>query len=218
MMRLGVVSNLLSTRNRVGLKAVREVLSRHPAIPHFEVAGLAEMPRAVARLAEQRVDTVVVNGGDGTTVTLVTELCNGSPFPHMPGLIVLAGGNTNLIAADVGIPGPPVRALNRVLSAIGSGTPLSRARRHLIRLDQDGEPPRFGFFFGAVGIVRATALARSMVHPLGLKHGLANAAALGLGALRILFGHERGAGGCSPRSPSSWPMTGVRCRGTNMPC
>ena len=84
MMRLGVVSNSLSTRNRFGLAAVRDLLSRHPTIPHFEVAGLSEVPRAVARLAEQRVDTVVVNGGDGTTVTLVTELAMALPSLTCP--------------------------------------------------------------------------------------------------------------------------------------
>jgi hypothetical protein len=138
------------------------------------------------------LDALVVNGGDGTVVGVLTELRRRAPFARIPALYLLASGNTNMIAGDVGATGAPDRALSRLLSATASGSELHREERRLIRIDQEGEPARFGFFVGAVAIVRATLLARRMLHPLGLDRGLGDAAAMGLGVLKVLFGGKEG--------------------------
>ncbi len=187
-LRLGVLTNRLSTRNRAGLSKFRAVLFRHPAIPHVEIEDWSRLRAAIAELASRGVDAVAVNGGDGTVIGLLTELRLRSPFAETPALVLLAAGNTNMIAGDVGLAGAPHRALTRVLAVSTSGSGLKREERRLIRVEQEGEATYYGLFVGAIAIVRAILLARRMLHPLGVRHGFGNAAAIGLGALRVLFG------------------------------
>ncbi|HXV23874.1 MAG TPA: diacylglycerol kinase family protein [Alphaproteobacteria bacterium] len=187
-LRLGVLSNPLSTRNRKGMAKLREMLSRHADIPHVEIAEWDGLGAAIGQLMSKDLDVLVINGGDGTVVGLLTELRRRAYSAPIPALIVLASGNTNMIARDIGPADTPVRALSRLLSGITTARELRRAERRLIRIDQEGEPARFGFFVGAVAIVRAMVLARHTLHPIGVDRGLGDVAAMGLGVLQVLFG------------------------------
>lgn len=189
-LRLGVLTNPLSTRNRAGLAKFRAVLSRYPTIPHIELEDWSRLRAATAELASRGVDAIAVNGGDGTVIGLLTELRRRSPFAETPALVVLAAGNTNMIAGDVGLAGAPHRALTRFLAVSSSGSGLKREERRLIRVEQEGEATDYGLFVGAIAIVRTILLARRMLHPLGVKHGFGNAAGMGLGVLRVLYGRD----------------------------
>jgi hypothetical protein len=188
-LRVGVLSNRLSTRNRKSMARLHRLLARHAEVPHVAIDDWARLPEAVDRLTGADLDVIVVNGGDGTVVGLLTELRRRAPA-RAPALAVLAAGNTNMIAGDVGIPGAPDRALSRLLASAGSPEGPGCTERRLIRVDQSGEPTRYGFFLGALAILRAILLARRTLHPLGVNHGLANAAGMALGALRVLVGRR----------------------------
>lgn len=196
-LRVGVLTNRLSTRNRKGMAGLQDALSRHQGVRHLEVEDWAQFPDAVARLAGEDLDLLVVSGGDGTVVGLLTELRRRG-FGPLPGLAILAAGNTNMIAGDVGQPGAPGRALSRLLDAAATGQGLRRVERRLIRIDREGEPTRYGFFVGAVAVVRAILLTRRFLHPLGVHHGPANAAGMALATLRVLLGPKDGEGLLSP--------------------
>lgn len=186
-LRLSVLSNRLSTRNRKGMARLEDLLSRRPRISHVAIEDWARFPEAVAGLVAADPDVIVVNGGDGTVIGLLTELRRRSPA-RMPAVIALAAGNTNMIAADVGTSSRPDRSLSRLLSVLDGGGVLTQEERRLIRVDQPGEPTQYGFFVGAIAVVRATRLAHDLLHPIGVHHGLAGAAAMGLGAWKVLFG------------------------------
>lgn len=198
-LRLGVLSNTLSTRNRKNMAAVRTVLSGRPDVTHIAIEDWTGLSGAVARLLAENLDAIVVNGGDGTVVGVLSELRRRAPA-HVPALAVLASGNTNMIAGDVGLRDRPERALSRLLSAAASTPALQRAERRLIRVEQPGEPTRYGFFIGAIAILRAILLTRRVLHPLGINHGLANAAGIALGAMRVLFSRTGDEGLLSPVS------------------
>ena len=189
--RIGVLSNRLSTRNRGGAEAVRAILSAHPGIAHVEIDDWNAMPDALGKLISLGVDAIAVNGGDGTVIGILTELRRRKLAPS-PDLIALPSGNTNLIAGDVGIAEPPERMLRRVLEAAASGAALCRQERRAIRVVQEGDPDQYGFFIGAVALVRAIQIAHRTLYPIGVKHGLGHSAAMGIGVLRVLLG---GAGG-----------------------
>jgi diacylglycerol kinase (ATP) len=197
-LRVGVLSNRLSTRNRRSMARIDRLLARHADVPHAAIEDWACLPDAMDRLAAADLDAIAVNGGDGTVVGMLTELRRRAPV-SVPAVAVLASGNTNLIAGDVGIPGAPDRALSRLLAAAGSPGALTLAERRLIRVEQPGEPARYGFFLGALAILRAILLTRRILHPLGVNHGLANVCGLGLGALRVLVG----------RNTEEWLLTPV---------
>ena len=190
-MRLGVLTNRLSTRNRRGADQVRRVLSRHPAVPHVEIDDWSRMPDALAELMRRDLDAIAVNGGDGTVIGVLTELRRRADR-RMPALVALASGNTNMIAGDIGPSGRPHRSLERILDAVSSDGALRRTERRLIRFDMPGEPVQYGFFVGAIAVVRAIQLAHRTLHPLGVNHGIANAAGIGLNVVRVLFGGGEG--------------------------
>jgi hypothetical protein len=188
-LRVGVLSNRLSTRNRRSMARIDRLLARHADVPHAAIEDWTRLPEALDQLAAADLDAIAVNGGDGTVVGLLTELRRRAPG-DVPTLAVLASGNANMIAGDVGIPGAPDRALSRLLATAGSPEGLGLAERRLIRVEQRGEPARYGFFLGALAILRGILLTRRILHPLGVNHGLANAFGLGLGALRVLIGRN----------------------------
>ena len=187
MTRLGVLSNARSTRNRRRIEPMRRLLADHPDIPHVELDAIEHLPAALSGLARAGTEVIVVNGGDGTAISILSELRNRSPFAREPGVAVLAGGNTNMIAADVGITGRPTRAMGRLIDAARADAAMESVSRHLIRVERDGnEPPLYGMFFATAGIYRGIKLAHRAVHPLGVRHRAADTLGLLLSAWRLL--------------------------------
>lgn len=187
-MRLGVISNARSTRNRRRIEPMRRLLEEHRDIPHVELDAIEHLPAALSRLARAGTEVIVVNGGDGTAISILSELRNRSPFAREPGVAMLAGGNTNMIAADVGTTGAPVRAMVRLIAAARAEAPMKSVSRHLIRVERDGnEPPHYGMFFATAGVYRGIKLAHRAVHPFGVRHRIADTLGLLLSACHLLF-------------------------------
>jgi hypothetical protein len=184
-LRLGVLTNRRSTRNRKGTSAIRELMLRHFDLPHVEIEDFGELPAALGKFARAGVNAIAVNGGDGTVIGVLTELRRRSYFTRNPELVLLAAGNTNMIARDIGLRGRPHRALARFLKAASSGGKLRRLERRLIRVEQVGQEPHYCLFIGAVAIVRAVRFAHCILHPMGIRHGLGDAMTMGLGALGV---------------------------------
>jgi diacylglycerol kinase family enzyme len=88
MTRVGVITNPGSRRNRVRLGGIRAVLERYPETLHAEAAQVTDLEGILAEFARREVDLVVVNGGDGTVHSTLTELCNGDAFERMPAIAV----------------------------------------------------------------------------------------------------------------------------------
>jgi len=181
-LRFGVIINVRSRRNSRLLPALREVMGERPGIYAVELDGICGLNAALRDLAAQEVRLLVVVGGDGTVQAVLTHLLSGdgSGFAEPPMLCVLAGGTTNMTAADVGVRGRPDRALRRLIDlppeSIGlRGTMLDR---HVVEVVRGDDPPRFGMFFGAGAICRAIRLARRSVHPMRLGSSLESALTL----------------------------------------
>ncbi|MEM6972902.1 MAG: diacylglycerol kinase family protein [Pseudomonadota bacterium] len=91
---LGILRNPASTRN------LRQRSAPDPDALMREATSPPEIAEALADLAAAGVDTLVIDGGDGTVSAALTHLPQA--FPSLPTLAILPSGNTNLIARAVG--------------------------------------------------------------------------------------------------------------------
>jgi hypothetical protein len=211
MSRVGVVTNPGSRRNRAGLGGIRAVLERYPETLHAEAAQIGDLEGILCEFARREVDVVVVNGGDGTVHSTLTELCNGGAFERMPAVAVLATGMTNLIALDVGLAGKPEAALARMLDRVGAGGALARERRHLLSLSTGANrPPLHGMFFGTAAFHQAVRMARKEVHPTGARGSVAFAMSLSLAIWRALAGRADRPGPLFQGQDMTVDLDGVR--------
>lgn len=175
MSRVGLIINSRSARNRSIADDLLSVARRFPVIPHV-IDGVERLPQALDDIARRRVETLILSGGDGTMQAAITETINHGAFEKAPNYVALAGGMTNVIAADCGLRGgPPALALDKFLWRWRRGE-ARRLSRPLIgvRLGQD-QLPIYGFFIGAGDFHDAVKFTRQKVHKTGATRSLAMA-------------------------------------------
>jgi len=180
MIRIALLSNPRSTGNRAMLPRIRSFCARHPEVFHYEVEDIDQIAGALESFAKLRPDVLVVNGGDGTVQTLLTELYHGRYFDGSPPPVaVLPNGKTNLIALDLGASGDPIVALERVIELAREGVADHIVTRELIALTHDEEEgetskPVLGMFLGGAGLADSMLYCRNKIYPLGLPNGLSH--------------------------------------------
>jgi diacylglycerol kinase (ATP) len=170
--RVGVLINPLSGKNRQEAPAILLTLGEHPDVLQHTVQDPQDVYKALFDFSRQKVDTVVISGGDGTIQAVLTVLFHHHPFTSPPQLIVLEGGTTNMIAGDIGIKGKQSNALHRLFKWIetGSGN-VTRQERSILRLQVPGHEVKYGMFFGAAYISQGIEYYRRHLHHKKL-HGL----------------------------------------------
>lgn len=192
-MRVGLISNLRSQRNKRGVAPLREVVAGRDGLLHRELDGIEGLAEALDDFAAAGIDLLAINGGDGTVQAAASSLFNRQPFEAMPPIAVLSGGMTNMIAEDVGRRGKPADSLRRLLGALDRGDWRQRlVERPMVgmRLTPDA-PAIYGTFFGTSAIYRAILYTRRAIHPMKVESNLA----AGFTLARLLLGRALGGGG-----------------------
>jgi hypothetical protein len=188
-LRVAVISNPASGRNkRHGLlAAIHALLRDHPAVPHFEESTFAGIAEATHAAIAREPEIVVVNGGDGTVQTVLTNLMR-SRIDRLPLLAVLPGGTTNTTARNVGYGTRPLDALGTLLTASAAGRLAGRVeRRALVRADlADG--PEYAMMFGAGAVYHGIVFARSQLATHGMRGQLGAGVALATFLARVFTG------------------------------
>lgn len=206
-MRVGLITNPKSQRNKENAAAIDRAIRDLPDLLVARLSDIAELPEALHRLADELVDVVAVDGGDGTLSATITVLLRARPFHVMPKLCVLPGGMTNLIARDVGPRGERAASLRRLVAAARAGfTAADLVRRPALRLSIGGRPAMFGFFFGGAVVHGATMLSREKFHTIGARQSAATAAGVFGGLASALF--DRGEGSLAAGVPMSVRIDG----------
>ena len=180
-LKVGVLSNPLSGANRKGLGPVEKVLSGYPQVVHCKVQTPADIKLALSGFAEQQVDILAVNAGDGTVHAVLTVLFNHSPFASLPLLALLPGGTANMLAKDLGLNGSLEKALQRLLgwASTGNADPVVE-QRAVLQVQAPGfDQPLFGLFFGAGIIYQAIRFFHERVKTWGLRGRSAQALIVG---------------------------------------
>ncbi|NGY03635.1 diacylglycerol/lipid kinase family protein [Solimonas terrae] len=165
-MRAGLIHNPRSQRNRRGVD-----LRIPPTLPSASPGTPAELLDTLRDFASQGVELLIVSGGDGT-LRDVTTLLPQAYGERLPRLSLLAAGNANTVASDVGSAGFGADALQRVLRAAQENRFRRSECRPMLRVswpDRDVSPV-LGFFGGAAVLARATRHANEKVLTQGVTH------------------------------------------------
>lgn len=180
--RIGVVRNPRSHRNR-------GAVPQDPVDPDVSIAAppnRQDLARTLAEFAEQGIELLVVDGGDGTMREVMTA---GAPAfgDAWPTLLLLPKGKTNALAIDLGMPD------KCSLAAALRAAPTARTvtRRPILAEREDGEQPAvLGFILGA-GMFNAAIAAGQVAHRFGAFQGFAVAVTAFFGVIQALFGIGR---------------------------
>lgn len=183
---VALLSNPNSTGNRSLLPAVRCYCARNPDIFHYEVEEMSQVPKALEMIARVKPKVLVINGGDGTVQSALTELYHGGHFDGAaPPVAVLPNGKTNLIALDLGAEGTALEALERILEVAKGDMADHIVAREMIALTDgsEGARPVLGMFLGGAGLAETILYCRHKIYPLGLPNGLSHF----LAAVAVMF-------------------------------
>jgi len=167
---IGLISNPHSRRNRSQLAAVKGIVANHPNIHHHITQSADEIPLALRGFAQRGVDVLAVNGGDGTTAQVFSELLEQRPFAGLPSVILLPGGTTNMNVGDVGLRGKLTGAVRRMTNWAEQGSDdVERLTRPILRAEGsvDGKIA-CGMFFGTGTIIGGIEYCHNTVHSMGI--------------------------------------------------
>lgn len=171
-MRIGLLNNLRAGRSNRQVWRILRLLKSYPDVAHVETTSVRSVPEALASLARQDVELLVVNGGDGTLQFTLTQMLTTEDFPSIPMVAPLRGGRTNMTAMDIGAHRDPIKGLQGLLEDVKAGRIEDRlVDRPLLRVETLRDRRiHYGFFFGAGMIHRAIDLTHSLF-PQGKSQG-----------------------------------------------
>ena len=154
------------------------IIARSPA-KRNELAAILE------HFAQERVDYIAIDGGDGTVRDVLT--CGAGVFGESwPPLIVLPHGKTNALAYDLKIPAD--WTLDHALAAIRQGNTVTR--RPLVVTQRDRESARVsGFVLGGGAFTMATKLGQN-AHDLGAFNAAVVGVTAAWSALQAMLGRS----------------------------
>lgn len=177
MIRIVVLSNTRSYRNRSALERIERLLAGAGDVLHVRIDDMATLAESLRTAAQACPEVLAINSGDGTIMAVLSEMLVHPLFASRPRLVLLRGGRTNMTAGDVGPAGSNAAALSRLLR-LRAEDRLDRAVIHRPMLWVENvrdRPPLCGAFLGDAGIVQAITLCRDRAHALGMSAGLASA-------------------------------------------
>ncbi|QDH14236.1 hypothetical protein E3E12_00135 [Formicincola oecophyllae] len=189
-MRAALIHNPHSRLNLKGAGQFLEAAQERLGGFCFSARDQKPLVARMRTLQEAGVNTVMIDGGDGTISGCLTAMAQVWPHDQLPAIAVLASGNTNLIAQDVGFGLRGVAALNRLLD----GGPCPYRLRAPIRLTWPGAPERhavLGMFGGCAGYARAIRIAHSPTMLRYAPHDLAVVLTVASSIGRLFFKRSR---------------------------
>jgi len=164
-----------------------------PHIVCVDLHQIEDMDRALTEFARDRVQMVVINGGDGTVDAVITDLITTGRFQTLPLLALLPGGTTNMTANDIGLKGRPDRSLYRLGQITKEDGRLLKTKAvRAIEVDfRPGEAPLYGFFFGTSAITRTVLQSSRYLDRPKLHASLGVAATFGGALMDIVLGRGK---------------------------
>ncbi len=188
-LRVAVLSNPGSGKNRKGLNAIKAILAKHPHVAHKEACNPIEVAQALDEIAITEPDILAINAGDGTHAASLTALFHNKPFAKQPLFALLQGGTTNMNAGDIGLKGKHTHALEKLLTWASNTHPgMNIVQRPTLRINRGANlPPLCGMYFGTGAIVKGMEYCHKKI----IQRGFQGSFGPGLCTMRVLYALAR---------------------------
>jgi diacylglycerol kinase family enzyme len=183
---IGIVNNPRSRRNqRLPMTSVRlrALVAGHGILA--DASTQEELAAALDCFEERGIDTLGVNGGDGTAHVVLTAAA--ARWKRLPRILLLRGGSMNTVADGHRLHGTPESILERYLERRRRGPPPELFERDLLRVEGPGLEPRCGFIFGTGAVVAFLEAYYTTRRPLPAMAALLAARAVASGLARGKF-------------------------------
>lgn len=189
---VGLLCNPLSGYNRKRLDAVRRAAATFSGSLYREASTVPEINATLDHFAAEKIDLLVVIGGDGTVQASLKHIFGSASFSKPPLLTIIPAGTTNMTAADLGIRGKPDRVLTLLNQRLQQAAPTASTQRSVLRIEQQGMDTEYGMFFAAGIIASGVKFFTPQVQAMRINGELASGLVLIRYLARLLSGktHE----------------------------
>jgi len=160
--RLFIVNRLSERVAKKG--SLLESVAKETAVSCFILDAFEALPSAVKQSAIDKIDHVIIEGGDGTVQGVISAfLQQADIFEFFPKFSIVPGGMTNQVAKNIGLKATTVKALKSAL-----GGDLDALEIPLLNvIDSDG-PSYSGFVFSTGAIPQITRYTTNELHKKGI--------------------------------------------------
>ncbi len=180
------ISNPRSGRNkRGGFETFERTIKNYSVIKHVVIKHEEDLLSALESCKQQQIKIIIVNGGDGTLLQVLTYLKKKSNQNYIPGLVLLQAGTTSMAFGDVGCKG----RLNRVIAKVidyskGNISALEATLSPILQMTlPEKNMTVCGMFFGAGAIYNGILYCRQNIHTKGVRGELGPSMAM----IRYIF-------------------------------
>ncbi len=166
------ISNPRSGRNkRGGFDKFTKAIARFPAIEHIVTDSENGLIAVLDACKNMQCRVLVVNGGDGTLLQILTYLKQQSNSHFNPYLVLLRAGTTSMAYGDVGCRGKLENVLAKLQTfAVHTECSLNKVERAVLRMSLPQENQIFcGMFFGGGAIYNGILYCRQRLHTKGIR-------------------------------------------------
>lgn len=198
--RFGMISNPRSHSVSKRGSVLAAATAREPDAMFHSLDVFENLPRCLEQFAEGGVNALLVEGGDGTAMAVVTELLSERcRLPADTPIALLPGGMTNLAAKVMGVRDAGKGGIRALLGDLRAGN-VEAHKEHIpllaISLAKEADPI-YGFFLSTGALPNGIRYCRRALHSKGASGSIA----VGLTLARLIFG-PRGTDGNEVMRPS----------------
>ena len=180
MNRLFIVNPLSARVVKKG--SVLVPLSEETGISCFALDPFEALPAAVTQAAKDKVNHVIIEGGDGTVQGVISAfLRQADTFETFPAFSIVPGGMTNQIAKNLGLKSAKINVIKSALKG-----PLSPTEIPLLNIMDSEGPSYSGFVFSTGAIPQITRYTTNELH----RKGIGGSAAVVGGILKGIKGDD----------------------------
>lgn len=166
--RIGLIYNPLGGWFRKHTAHMQSLLAALPEIRQIQAINPAEFEQAVIAVVNEKIEWLIIVGGDGTLQGVISCLFEHLSPDKWPEITIVPAGTTNMTALDVGTNERAEQILTRIRQYLQQPGEVKRISRPVLRIEQAGRKNVYGMMLGLGLIARGVKFSRSQIKQIGI--------------------------------------------------